>query len=251
MKKSMIGWGLLAVVLIAGGVFAYLLLFAGGSGEPTTDLTTPELTVTTTTTPPGASTSDGASGSTVPPNSGGTAFVIDQSQSTASFTVDEVLRGEPKTVVGQTDQVAGQMLVDLDDLSTTQISDIVINARTFETDSGQRDRTIRGPVILNSASDEFELITFSPTSIDGLSGQTGEAGEEFVFTVTGDLTIKGVTQSVEFEVVARIVDENIIEGTATAVVERSDFGIGIPNVPQVSGVDEEVTLTLEFVALAS
>lgn len=239
------------MVLIAGGVFAYLLLFAGGSGEPTTDLTTPELTVTTTTTPPGASTADPATGSTVPPSGAGTAFVIDQSQSTASFTVGEILRGEPKTVVGETDQVVGQMLVDLDDLSATQMSDIIINARTFETDSGQRDRTIRGPVILNSASDEFELITFSPTSIDGLSGLTGEAGEEYEFTVTGDLTIKGVTQSVTFDVVARITDENTIEGTATAEVERSDFGIGIPNVPQVSGVDEEVILTLEFVALAS
>jgi len=59
--------------------------------------------------------------------------------------------------------VAGQVAVDPTDLSTIQFSQIIVNARTFETDSGNRDRAIRGPIILNSASDEFEFITFDVT----------------------------------------------------------------------------------------
>ena len=78
-------------------------------------------------------------------------FVIDPTQSVAAFEIDEVLRGEPTHVVGTTSELAGQLEIDPSDLATARFSQIVINARTFETDSGNRDRAIRGPVILNSA----------------------------------------------------------------------------------------------------
>ncbi|HXV71533.1 MAG TPA: hypothetical protein VEB69_09045 [Acidimicrobiia bacterium] len=42
-------------------------------------------------------------------------FEIDQTRSTARFEIDEVLNGSPKHVVGTTDQVVGQILVDPSD----------------------------------------------------------------------------------------------------------------------------------------
>ncbi len=243
MKRSTIGWFAAAVLAIGGSAFAYLFYFAGGSGEPTTELTTPTIPSTTV--------AGGDGSSTTAPEAGGTSlsFEIDQSQSTARFELDEELQGEPTRVVGTTDQVVGLVTFDSSDLSTVAFSDIVINARTLATDSDRRDRAIRGPVILDSGSDENELITFVVTSVDGLSGEA-TVGDAFVFSITGDLSIKGETNSVTFDVDATLSDESTLEGTAQTTVLRSDFGIGIPSVPGVANVSDEVLIVLDFTAVS-
>ena len=117
----------------------------------------------------------------------------------ARFSIYEDLRGEPFTVVGVTTEVVGRVRVDLSDLSRSQMGEILINARTFATDSGNRDRAIRGPIL---AAEQYEFITFSPTGITGLSG-AAEAGGEYSFSVAGDLTVRDITRAVTFTVVAR------------------------------------------------
>jgi polyisoprenoid-binding protein YceI len=237
-------WALGAVILVVGGGVAWLW-FAGGSGEPSTDLTTPPLAEATTTMAEDTATS-GPPGTT---SGEVTAFVIDGAQSTATYEVDEILRGNPNRVVGVTSEVAGQVAFDPTDLSTAQFSEILINARTFETDSSTRDRQVRGPVVLDSGNDEFEFISFSVTSVDGLP-ESVAVGETVTGRVIGDLTIKGTTQAVTFDLTVALTDDNTITGSATAVVLRSDFGIDIPQVPSVAGVDDDVTLILDFVAAA-
>ena len=234
--KRAIGWIAGAVVVLGGGAFAWLW-FAGGSGEPSTELTAPPIAGAETTL---AEATGGAISYVIEP--GGLSF--------ASFEIDEELQGSPNRVVGETDEVTGQVLVDLDDLGGTQFSQIVINARTFETDSGRRDRAIRGPVILNSASDEFELITFDVTSIAGLSG-SASVGDSIDFQLVGGLRIKDTTDAVTFTVTVTVVDEATIEGVAMTEVLRSDFGIGIPSVPGVANVSDEVVISLSFVATTS
>jgi polyisoprenoid-binding protein YceI len=255
-NRSLIGWVTAAVLAVGGAAFAYVFYFAGGSGEPSTDLTTPEVSATTTIAPESATTTGvGATSTTRQPaptdseaSAAGGAYVIDSTRSTVSFEINEVLRGEPMTVVGATDQVAGQVVVDPGDLGASKFSEIVINARSFATDSSRRDRAIRGPVILDSGSDQHEFITFTPTSIEGLDGMEAIPGQTYDFSVTGDLTIKGTTNPVTFDVTVEMTDESILEGMANTVVLRSDFGIGIPSVPFVADVTDEVTLDMEIVA---
>lgn len=248
MSRSIIGWLAAAVLAVVAGAFAYVFYFAGGSGEPSTDLTTPDVAASAT----GAEAGD-PGGSTIPATTiqtfvDETAYALDQDRTTASFEIGEVLRGEPQTVVGTTNEVVGQVVVDRSDLGASRFSDMIVNARTFTTDSDRRDRTIRGPVILDSASDEHELITFSATSVDGLDGLQARVGESYVFRITGDLTIKGTTNPVTFAVDLEMPGEGTIEGTATAEVSRTDFDIGIPSVPFVADVTDEVMLRLDFVA---
>ena len=245
MNRSTFGWMFAAILAFGGAAFAYLFYFAGGSGEPTTELTTPTIPSTTVVEDDDAST-------TTAPEAGSSSltFEIDQAQSTARFELDEELQGAPKRVVGTTDQVVGVITFDGSDLSTVTLSDIIINARTLVTDSDRRDRAMRGPVILDSGSDENELITFVVTSVDGLAGEA-TAGDAFEFTVTGDLTVKGTTNAVTFDVEANLVDEATLDGTAQTTVSRSDFGIGIPNVPGVANVSEEVLIALDFTAVSS
>jgi polyisoprenoid-binding protein YceI len=225
MRRPIVGWVLGVVVVLAVAAVAYLY-FAGGSGEPSTELTTPTL----------AATEDGM-----------VAFVIDPTRSSASFEIDEVLRGEPQRVVGTTSEVAGQFEMYPDDLSSVEFSPIVVNARTFDTGSGNRDRAIRGPVILDSASDQFEFITFNATSVEGLQGSLTE-GQMLEFTVEGDLIVQDTVDTVTFDVIATPIDENTIDGSAEATVLRSDYGIGIPNAPGVADVIDQVLIRLQFVA---
>lgn len=235
----------IAAVVLGGLAYLYL---AGGSGEPSTELTTPPLTSAPTSGTTG--TTVGAGGASTTSSGPETVrFVISSDESQARFELGETLRGNPNHVVGTTNEVAGQVRFDPAHPSTMELSQMVVNARTLHTDSSLRDRAIRGPVILGSASDEFELITFDPTSIAGLPGSLS-VGDSASFTVTGDLTIKGTTQSVSFDVDASWPEQDRIEGTATATVDRTAFEIFIPNAPGVADVSEEVTLTLEFVATA-
>lgn len=244
MRRALVAVAVVAALALGGLAYLYL---AGGSGEPTTDLTTPPLTSGTTASTDGTiGDIGGATTSTAESELG---FVISPDESQASFELDETLRGNPNHVVGATSEVAGQVRFDPADPSSMELSQIVVNARTFQTDSSLRDRAIRGPVVLDSASDEFELITFDPTAIDGLP-DTLKVGDSSSFTVTGDLTIKGTTQSVTFDVDASWPQQDRIEGTATTTVDRTAFGIFIPNAPGVADVSEEVTLTLDFVAVA-
>lgn len=233
MNRSTLGW-IIAIVLAVGGAAFAWVWFAGGSGEPSTELTTPTI----------------AAGSTTALAGSQKTFIIDSAQSIVSFEIDEELRGRPNLVVGATDQIAGQVKVDLADLSSAQFSQIVVNARTFRTDAERRDRAIRGPIILNSASDEHEFITFSITSVHGLSGPL-PPGDTVIFPITGDLTIRGATAPVTFDAEVTLVDEETIKGFATATVLRSDFGIGIPSVTGVANVSDEVILRLEFVAVSA
>jgi polyisoprenoid-binding protein YceI len=173
-------------------------------------------------------------------------FQISQTDSKAQFTIYEELMGQPNNVVGVTNQVAGQIGVNLSDLSTAQVGEIQVDARTLATDSNMRNRMIQNR-ILNTGN--YEYVTFSPTQISGLSGST-KIGQSFQFQITGNLTIQDVTKPVTFDVTAQAVSNSQISGKATATIQRSDFNLQIPSVPQVANVGQQVTLEIDFVANA-
>ncbi len=73
-------------------------------------------------------------------------------------------------------------------------------------------------------------------------------GETFQFQIAGELTIKDTTNPVVFDVTAEMVSENRIVGSATTSIQRNDFDLAVPNVPNVANVGEEVSLKIDFVA---
>lgn len=239
MKRRWVGWILSFVLAVLGAGVAWVF-FAGGSGTPSTELTTPQIATTL-----GGSTSSSSQGAATTEAGDAARYVIDASQSTASYAINEVLNGRPTTAVGSTQQVAGQFEVSSD--GTVVFSPIVVNARTFTSDSSNRDRLVRGPVILNSAQDQFEFIEFVVNDLEGaLPTQVGTRAE---LTVSGSLTVKGTTQNVVFVVIVEENADGSISGEAEATVLRSDFGIGIPSVPSVADVADQVLIRLDFVAL--
>ncbi len=173
-------------------------------------------------------------------------YQIVADESTVSFRIAEDLRGQRIEAVGTTNQVAGEIAVNPSDLSTAQIGVIRVNARTFTTDSSNRDRAIRN-FILNT--DRYEFITFTPTAIEGLSG-SGALDQPFTFTIRGNLTIRDITRPVVFEATVRAESAERLVGAATTTVKRSDYNLQIPSVPFVANVSDDVVLTIDFVAQA-
>jgi len=176
-------------------------------------------------------------------------FRIAQEESEARFNIDETLAGERITVVGSTNEVAGDVLIDFDTPAQSQVGTIRINARTLRTDNESRNRAIRSSV-LQSARDEYEFIEFVPTAVSGLP-ESVAVGDTVTFEITGDLTVRGTTQPVTFTTEATLVAEDRLEGLASTTGLYRDFGLTIPNVPRVTDIADEVILEIEFVALLS
>lgn len=172
-------------------------------------------------------------------------FEIVPAESQARFTLGEILRGENNTVVGSTDQVAGQISINFNDPPASRVGTLLINARTFSTDAELRDRAIKNRVL---ETNTYEFIAFTPTSISGWPG-AAIVGETFVLHITGDLTLLDVTLPVTFTVTIISASETRLEGSGSTTIAYADYGITIPDVPAVASVDDDVLLEIDFVAV--
>jgi polyisoprenoid-binding protein YceI len=225
-----------ALVLSASavGVGAYSYL------KPTTPQSAPMTAVPITTMADNATDSGQATGTDAP------IYQIESSASQASFTINEVLRGSPKTVIGTTNQISGQIAFDVDDPSTAQVGTILIDARTLATDDTSRNRAIDNQIL---DTNQYEYISFTPTQISGLPDSV-TLGQPFTLQMTGDLTIRDTMRPVTFEVTVTPNADGSLTGTANTAIPYSDWGITIPNVPFVASVDNQVVLQLDFYATA-
>jgi polyisoprenoid-binding protein YceI len=242
---------------------ALLLVACGGNNEPieltaipiSTSTTAPEPTTEPMVEPTAEPVQDATAETTVveptaeptattAPVSAPVTFQIVPAESEVRFSLGEVLAGNPTTVVGRTNELAGELLVDLNDLSTAQLGVIQINAAALATDNNFRNGSIREFIL---QTDEYPFITFAPTSLTGLPAAAA-VGDTITFDIVGDLTIRDVTQSVTFAATVTVVSATQLDGSASTTVNRADFGLEIPSVPNVADVDEEVILEIDFVA---
>lgn len=178
--------------------------------------------------------------------SGALVFEVSSDESQARFLIDEVLNGADKTVVGVTNAVAAQIVIDPASPADVQLGTVQVNARTFITDSGSRNRAIQNLILQTNT---YELVTFTPTAYAGLPASIA-VGDTFSFQVTGDLTIRDITSQVTFDVTVTVESDSRISGLASTTIDRATYDLQIPSVPQVASVEQTIILELEFVALA-
>lgn len=216
---------------------------------------TPSTQSTSATEADTASTEDSASTEETTQNSNPTTgdvnytiFQIAQSDSHVRFELDEDLRGNRITVVGGTNQVAGELAVDFNNPQATQVGIIQINARTLATDNDFRNRAIQNEILETGS---YEFITFTPTAVNGLPTTPVNSNDNVSFTIEGTLTIKEISQDVTFTVEVTAVSATQLRGLAQTTINRTDFGLNIPSAPGVANVEEEVDLIIEFTANAN
>ncbi len=273
MNNRLVRTAAIAVLLgiAVAGVAWLVIFFTGGTGEASQPISAPQLTLPPATAAPATAAPATAAPATAAPATAAPATAAPQPETTqapaaaqptgdatlyrivseeseARYEIDEILRGEPFRVVGRTDQVAGDIILDFANAAASQIGVIRINVRTLMTDEERRDRATRSR-ILQSAEDAYEFVDFTPTALEGLPDAVS-VGDTATFTIVGDLKIREITAEARFAATVNVVAEDRLEGTAEATVLRSTYDLIIPNVPFVADVSDEVLLGIEFVATA-
>lgn len=224
LKNILIGIVVAGLIVVGGGM-AYLYI-AGGDGEVSQDI--------------------GDVSEAIEGDGEAVVFSIVSEESEVSFTLEEDLRAVRTVVVGTTNQVGGDVAINFDTPSASEVGTITINARSLETDNSFRNQALRAE-ILNSAQDEYEFITFEPTSLSGLPDSV-EVGETYTFDIIGNLTILDATNEVTFNAEVTIVSETEITGTASTNVTYGDWGIPVPSAPVIANVEDNADLAINFVA---
>jgi polyisoprenoid-binding protein YceI len=125
-------------------------------------------------------------------------------------------------------------------------SKITFDLATLSSDESQRDNFIKQDTLQVR---QFPTATFVPTKTSGLALPLPASGT-FTFTLTGQMTIKGKTKEVTFDVTAKR-DGGDLTATATANPswKFGDFGMTAPSVPfRVLSVTDEIRATVDIVA---
>ncbi len=161
-------------------------------------------------------------------------YTIDPSHTYPNFKVDHL---GFSTMHGRFGKTSGR--ISMDRTQGSGSVDIVIDTASIDTGHAKRDDHLRSPDFFNAM--EFPQITFKSSTVkyvgDGAS-------------VTGDLTIMGVTRSVTLDV-PRINcgthpfnKKQVCGFNATTRFKRSDFGMsyGLP------GIGDEISLDIEVEA---
>lgn len=167
-------------------------------------------------------------------------------ESEAAYEVGEVFFNQNNRfnlAIGVTHAISGSVTIDAANPQNSAISTITIDISQFQSDESRRDERIRREW-LESAT--YPIATFVPTSIEGLP-ESYVPGEAIVFRVTGDLTIRDVTNPVTFEVTAKL-DGDTLTGTAASMILMTDFGFSPPTIAGMLEAENEVTMRLTFVA---
>ncbi|MEM7117027.1 MAG: YceI family protein [Chloroflexota bacterium] len=175
-------------------------------------------------------------------------YTIEPDKSEVRFYIDELLFGNPKTVIGRTSDLSGVLVLDWNAPTLAEVGPIQINALDLRTDDSFRNRAMRFQ-ILESAEEAYQFILFTPTAVSGLPTTPIVAGESYQFELTGGLTIRDITQTETFVMTVTAVSETELNGFGETVVLRSDYDLDIPSVPGVANVADEVRLEIDFVAL--
>jgi polyisoprenoid-binding protein YceI len=245
-----IRWVLVAVVgvivLVLGGTWLYINVIRDDPPEPlsfeqrdaeaassTTDapVTTTATTAATTTTAAGTT----VAATSAPADDGLTGTWAVTPESVLGYRVKEILFGQSAEGVGRTSAVTGQLVIAA---TTVTAADFTVDMTTVTSDEDRRDNQFNGS-LMDTAT--FPTSTFTLTEPIEL-GTLPADRVEVTATATGDLTLRGQTRPVTFEVAARRNGTNIeINGTIPIVFEEW----GIPN-PSRPGISTEDNGLLEF-----
>jgi polyisoprenoid-binding protein YceI len=172
-------------------------------------------------------------------------YRIDPTQSVVTYRVDEIFVGqEMSTAVGQTNQIAGDILLNTADYAQSQVGTVVINVEQFTSDSSLRDRRIRREFLESSAYPEA---VFVPQELIGFPAEV-VVGSEYTFEMRGDLTVRETTLPVTWAVTAML-GVDALRGSASTVILLSEYDVGPIDVAGLVTTSDEVALSFEFVAL--
>ncbi len=173
------------------------------------------------------------------PQTATTTWNTDPAHSVAEFKVKHMMISNVK---GQFAKVTGSLTLDESDLTKSKVA-ASIEASSIETRDAQRDTHLKSADFLHV--DKFPTLSFNSTRLSLI--RDGE------LAVEGDLTIRGVTRKVVFNVEGPTPPTKDPWGntrvgvSATTKINRKDYGLTWNAALETGGilVGDEVTITLE------
>ena len=171
-------------------------------------------------------------------------YVLDAAHTRIGFVARHAMVTK---VRGQFNEFEGSAVVDAEDFTKSTAS-LTIQAASIDTHNEQRDGHLKSNDFLDLET--YPEITFVSTGVT----PTGDTSLE----LTGDLTIKGVTNSVtvpfDFEGAATDPFGNLRVGfEGSVVINRKDYGVSWNAALETGGVlvSEKITLEFEISAIKS
>lgn len=237
-----------ALLVVAAG--AGLWWFLSGDEPDAVDLEAAASVLSTTTTavgedlPPATGGTDdsgtdaGADGTWTVDTSIGTFSFEDASSSFVGFRVAEELASIGATeAVGRTPEVAG----------TIEIEGTMLVSATIEADftaivsnDDRRDNKIQGAL----QTSQFPTATFVLTEPADFGAVPGN-GEKVSVTAQGDLTVHGITNSIEMPLEAQLIDDVIVVIGSTEIV-FADYDVEAPSAVIVLSVEDRGQMELQL-----
>ena len=164
-----------------------------------------------------------------------TSYTIDPSHTYAAYEVGHLGLSSQS---GAFTKISGKLSVD--EAAKSGNVDITIDAASLQTFFADRDKHLKSADFFNV--EQFPTLTFNATKFD-IKGDEG--------TVTGDLTIKGVTKEVTLDVEIDGIAEDPFGVTrlgfeAKTKINRKDFGVDF-NAPMKTGgvlLSEEIKIEI-------
>lgn len=169
-------------------------------------------------------------------------YALDAAHTTIGFVARHAMVTK---VRGNFNEFEGTLTVG-ENITDSAAATATVKTASVDTNNADRDAHVKNEDFFDV--EKFPEMTFTATKFD-----VNEAGEG---TVTGDLTIKGTTKSVDFKVEDTGVAEDPFGNTrlgfeAKTSINRTDFGIDF-NAPLKTGgvlVSEEIKIELEVSAI--
>ncbi|NNF70483.1 MAG: YceI family protein [Acidimicrobiia bacterium] len=192
----------------------------------------------TTTTTTSGSTDTGVEGTWTVDTSIGEFNFEDATSSFAGFRINEELSGLGSvTAVGRTPGVSGNFTLEGTTMTNASFE---ADLTRIVTDDSRRDNAARRSLEVTT----FPTATFTVTSPIDLGVEPTE-GTSLSVMASGDLTIHGVTQQVEFPLEAQLVG-NVIVVVGSINIVFADYGVELPSAPIVLSVEDNGILEVQL-----
>jgi polyisoprenoid-binding protein YceI len=177
-----------------------------------------------------------------PPTAGAKLEITDGSSATYRVTEQFVGVSFTSEAEGTTNLVTGTVTINADG-TIAPGSKLTVDLRGLKSDQDQRDGFIQTRTLETA---KFPNAEFVPTKVTGLDKMIPSAGQSGI-SLTGNLTIHGVTKEVTFQGIATFNPRtNSVAGRAKTSLTFDEFGITQPKIGRLASVDNKIELQLVY-----
>jgi polyisoprenoid-binding protein YceI len=163
----------------------------------------------------------------------------DFSDAWVGYRVDETLAGNrANTAVGRTPDVRGTLA-----MAGTQVTSVEVTANltSLQSDDQRRDGQLRSQAL---ETGQFPEATFKLTTPMDL-GTAPADGETVAGTATGELTLHGVTRTVEVQVQAQL-SGDVVTVIGSLEIQFADYGVEQPVSFAILSVEDHGTMEFQL-----